>query len=139
MQESVKPDLTWLVGRQVSSVEKKDYSWFFGFDDGSSIATESFWRVVTARGVEVTSEDHEHQFGLPAPMNAADVVKAKIGVETVDRFTFDECTGDLSLHFGNTTTLQFVTVSCGYEGWRALHGSQQVICKGGGGLTVFTE
>lgn len=138
MQQTTNPDLTWLVGRQVTSVEKKDYSWFFSFDDGGSIATESFWRLISTQKVVVTSEDHGHQFGLPAPVDAAEVVKKEVGGKVVDQFILDEQTGDLSLHFGDTT-LQFVTTSAGYEGWRTRHGSQEIICGGGGGLAVFIE
>ena len=74
-QKTTNPDLTWLVGLQLKAVEKKDYSWFFTFDDGGSIATESFWRLITIEGVAVTSEDHGHQFGLPAPVDAANLAK----------------------------------------------------------------
>ncbi len=132
----MKPDMTWLVGRRVNEVEKKDYSWFFRLDDGSSIATESPWRLITADGIAVTSEDHGHQFGLPAPVDAAQVVKACIQDKTVERFELDDRTGDLCLHFG-MTAIQFVTLSAGYEGWRTGHGDQQVICMGGGHLTIF--
>jgi hypothetical protein len=124
------------VGRRIEAVEKKDYSWFFSFDDGS-IATESFWRLITTHGVVVTSEDHGQKFGLPAPVDAAEVIKKEVGGKVVDQFILDEQTGDLSLHCGDKT-LQFLTTSSGYEGWRALHGSQQVICGCGGSLTEFT-
>lgn len=135
--KTTDPDLTWLVGQQLKAVEKKDYSWFFTFDDGS-ITTESFWRLITEDGVVVTSEDHGHQFGLPAPVDAADVVKTKIGEKTVEQFALDERTGDLSLHFGDIN-LQFMTTSAGYEGWRIVHGPQEVICGGGGHLLEPSE
>jgi hypothetical protein len=138
MHKTTNSDLTWLVGRQLKVVEKKDYSWFFTFDDGSSIATESFWRLITTDGVAVTSEDHGQQFGLPAPVDAAELAKTKIGGTTVDRFTLDEQTGDLSICFSDKT-LQFVTTSAGYEGWRTVHGSQEIVCGGGGRLLEPTE
>jgi len=52
----MKADLTWLIGRQLKAIEKKDYSWFFIFDDDSNIATEGPWRLVAAEGIVVTSE-----------------------------------------------------------------------------------
>lgn len=70
IQAQVPPDMTWLIGRTINKVEKLDYSWFFVLNDGGSIATESPWRLVTSQGIVVTSEDHGHPFGLPAPVNA---------------------------------------------------------------------
>ncbi|MHB1033653.1 MAG: hypothetical protein ACYC35_15470 [Pirellulales bacterium] len=128
----MKPDLAWLMERRVESVEKKDLSWFFNFEDGSSLGTESAWRLITAEGVAVTSEDHGHSFGLPVPVDAGHVAMAKIAGRPVDRFLLDERTGDLSLCFGATLALQFLTLSSGYEGWRLVHGAQEIISTGGG-------
>lgn len=54
-----------LVGEQLRSVEKRDFSWFFGFSGEVSLATETFWRLINEDRIVVTSEDHGHQFGLP--------------------------------------------------------------------------
>lgn len=115
-------------------MEKADLSWFLTFDDGSSIGTEGAWRLVTPAGVAVTSEDHGHQFGLPAPVDAGCVAKAALGDKIVERYALDERTGDLALHLGGDTTIEFLTLSSGYEGWRTVHGNQEVICMGGGRL-----
>ncbi len=85
IQAGTRPDMTWLVGRTIKNVEKQDYSWFFVLDDGSSIGTESPWRLITAAGIVVTSEDDGHPFGLPAPVNAADRVTTTVGHEPIDR------------------------------------------------------
>lgn len=129
-------DLSWLVGRRIAAVEKKDFTWFFRFDDASSIATQSFWRLVTDR-VLVTSEDHGQMFGLKEPVNSAKVAEDVLGQVFVARFTLDDRTGDLSLEFNGSGTVQFLTTSGGYEGWRIGHGDQSIICLGGGGLAVF--
>jgi len=101
-------DLSWLIGRRLQSVEKKDFSWFFLLDDGTSIASESQWRLVEQR-VVVSSEDHGHRFGLPSPVNACEVVRQNIVDSFVARFELDNQTSDLSLCFNNGATLQFLT------------------------------
>ena len=67
-----------LVSQTLRSVEKKDYSWFFVFADDISIVTESPWRFLDQDRIIITSEDHGHQFGLPAPVDAGESVLAGI-------------------------------------------------------------
>jgi hypothetical protein len=129
-------DLSWLRGRRLIAVEKKDITWFFKFDDASSILTESFWRLLTDKVLR-TSEDHGQLFGLKEPVDAAKAVEEALQQEQVAEFTLDERTGDLSLDFAGGKTIQFVTTSGGYEGWRIEHGDQSVICLGGGELAIF--
>jgi len=52
-------DMTWFVGQRVTAVEKKGYSWFFDFDGGSRIATESPWRLITVEGIAVMARSKE--------------------------------------------------------------------------------
>ena len=112
---SMQADLDWLIGRRLRNVYKKDYSWFVTLDDGGSIGTEGAWRLVTAEGVFVTSEDHGHLFGLKTPVDACQRATAQIGKRPIERYEVDARTGDLSLSFGNATTVQFLQLSCGYE------------------------
>jgi hypothetical protein len=137
--ENMKPDMTWLIGRRIKDIENKDYSWFFFLDDGSTVGTESVWRLITAKGIAVTSEDDGQPFGLPVPVNAAARVKDAVGQNPITRFELEKATSDLVLHFSNDTTIEFLNLSCGYEGWRTVHGAQEVICMGGGGLTEFDQ
>jgi hypothetical protein len=129
-------DLSWLIGRSLRNVQKQDHTWFFTLNDASTVATESQWRLVQER-VIVTSEDDGQWFGLPSPVDAARLVTQAVGSSVVDHFALDDQTGDLSLFFDNATTLQFITLSGGYEGWRIGHGDQQIICMGGGELAIF--
>jgi hypothetical protein len=131
-------DLSWLIGHTLMGVEKKDHSWFFLFDDGVNLATESFWRLVGDR-VIVTSEDHNQKFGLPAPVDAASVILEKIGKSHLERPVIDARTGDFFLSFDNGHTLQFLTDSGGYEGWRLGHPGKLIICLGGGELAIFND
>ena len=133
---NAQPDITWLMGRHLAAVEKMDWSWFFRMDDGSVIATESTWRIVTPQGVVVTSEDHDQQFGLPAPVDAADVARKELGRVAVTACHLDSRTGDLSLEFGSVS-LQFLRLSGGYESWRTTHGTQDIVCTGGAKIFEF--
>jgi len=135
IQDQPKPDMTWLIGRRIKEVEKVDYSWYFVLDDGSSIGTESPWRLASDRGIVVASGDDGHPFGLPTPMNAAERVKQTVAQSPIARFELKERTSDLVLYFANNAFIEFLNLSCGYEGWRTLHGQQEVICMGGGGFT----
>jgi hypothetical protein len=137
ISDDSKPDMTWLIGRKIQDVEKVDYSWFFVLDDGSSIGTESPWRLVTVKGIVVTSEDHGHAFGLPAPVNATERVTKTVAQSHVSGFELKEGTSDLVLHFENSASIEFLNLSCGYESWRTVHGQQEVICMGGGGFTII--
>lgn len=128
----MKPDMTWLVGLHVSNVEKRDHTWFFVLDDGSTIATESAWRLTRDAKIVVTSEDDGHQFGLPAPVDARARVKEAIGQASIIRFELRETTSDLVLHFPDAVAIDFLNLSCGYEGWRAVYNGRETVSLGGG-------
>lgn len=132
-------DLKWIIGQRINDMGKQDYTWFFDFDSGGSITTESTWRLVTVEGIKATSEDHGHQFGLPAPLDAIDVLKKAIGQQTITQYKLDPITGDLLLIFDTKCELQFLNLSSGYESWHIVHGAQEIICMGGGKLHVLEE
>lgn len=129
-------DLNWLIGNRVKDIGKKDYTWFFVFD-GGSITTESTWRLVTAEGIKASSEDHGHKFGLPAPLDAIDETKKTVSQQTIKQYNLNARTGDLSLHFNGDCELHFLNLSSGYESWHIVHGTQEIICMGGGKLHKF--
>jgi hypothetical protein len=126
-----------LIGRQLTSVEKKDYSWFFRFAFDVSIATESPWRLIDEDRILVTSEDHGHQFGLPGPVDAASIVLSSIGDRRIEAAVISECSGDLTIEFSGRAQLQLLQMSGGYESWRLSVGDSETICMGGGELAHF--
>jgi hypothetical protein len=132
-------DLTWLVGKRLREVAKKDYSWFFWFAAGGTIVTESDWRLVTNKGIEVASEDHGQLFGLKEPVDASARVAVAVKEKEVVAFRIADRTSDLSLTFEGEVYLEFLNLSCGYESWRAQHGVAEVICMGGGQLAFFHD
>ena len=130
-------DLTWLVGKRLVEAAKKDDSWFFIFTDGGRIVTESGWRLVTKKGIDVASDDHGHFFGLKEPVNAGTRVLTATKEKKILEFQIAERTSDLSVKFEDEVSLECLNLSCGYESWRAQHGAGEIICLGGGQLAIF--
>ncbi|MFO1449868.1 MAG: hypothetical protein U1F61_17045 [Opitutaceae bacterium] len=128
-----------LDGRRLLEAAKHEYSWHFTFSDGASIITESSWRLLSKDGVAVTSEDDGQLFGLKEPINACARVIAAVGGRKITECRLEERTSDLSVHFGDDVSVQFLTMSCGFESWRARIGSEEIICTGGGGVSFFTR
>jgi hypothetical protein len=122
-----------LSGHQLVSGQKNDYTWFFGFAAGVSLATESPWRLIDDGRIAVSSEDHGHQFGLPAPVDAASEVLSCADGRTIEAASISSF-GDLIIQFSGRVQLQLLQLSRGYESWRlSAHGSES-ICLGEGGV-----
>lgn len=126
-----------LIGRQLLSVEKKDYSWFFGFGAGVSLATESPWRLIEQGRIAVSSEDHGQQFGLPAPVDAAREVLSRAAGRTVEAASVASDSGDLMVQFPGRVYLQQLQLSSGHESWRLSVDGSESICMGGGSIAHF--
>ena len=126
-----------LIGRQLLSVEKKDYTWFFGFGVGVSLATESPWRLIEQSRIVVSSEDHDQQFGLPAPVDAAREVLSRAAGRTVEVASVAADSGDLMIQFPGQLYLQLLQLSSGYESWRLSADGGETICMGGGSIARF--
>jgi hypothetical protein len=121
-----------LVGQRLERLEKRDFTWFFGFSDQSQIATEAEWRLVGPERIIVGSDDHGHPFGLPAPVDAAEKVLLHLGGQLVKGASITSNTGDLSVEFDGNHRLQFLQLSCGYESWRFNIRGVSLYCIGGG-------
>ena len=130
---------TTLVGHTLRTVEQRDHSWFFIFGDEMSIVTESPWRFITPECIFVTSEDHGHPFGLPAPVDAAARVMSRLDSVRVSAASIHEITGDLHVYFGPEVYLEFLQMSGGYESWRLYIRGAETICMGGGELAHFEK
>jgi hypothetical protein len=131
------PNIPEITGARLRSVQNKDYSWFFTFTDGVSVATEDLWRFVKGNRVDVTSEDHGHKFGLPNRVDASVCVLSAIQDTPIQTARIDTATGDLFVYFSDKMFLQFLQTSGGYEAWRLFVGEQEFICTGGGEIAIF--
>src|SRR5215469_15067043 len=99
--------LDWLKGKSLVKVEKKDYSWFFTFAHGSSITTESFWRLLDSERLVVTDGDHGQLFGLKEPVDAAKCVMELVGTKKIIGYSCSEICSDLFLSFEDNVQIQF--------------------------------
>jgi len=109
-----------LIGTRLESVERLDYDWSLRFEAGSSLMFQSLWRLVSEAAIEVTSEDDGQQFGLKTPVNAAELLKTKVGEQRISDVRIDDATSDLTFHFGQSLRLEVISTSSGYEAW-SLH------------------
>jgi hypothetical protein len=126
-----------LVARQLLFVEKRDYSWSFGFSENVSVSTESPWRLINEERIVVTSEDDGQRFGLSEPVDAASAVLSVILGRTVEAAMIDASSGDLTIAFNGGARLQLFQMSSGYESWRLSASGSEIVCTGGGEIAHF--
>ena len=134
-------DLTWLIGCSIRSVSfHEPHVWSFAFEPGRTLQVESLWRIVTPRGVVLTSGDYGQRFGLPAPVDASKEVSKLLASEAISAVRVDEATSDLSLAFGPDLRLEVVATSAGYESWQ-IHDAAGVnyVAQGGGKVSTWTS
>lgn len=130
------PSMSWLAPRVFLAFVRNGHEWRFTFDDGVVITVECLWRLLKDDRLVVTSEDDGHEFGRPAPVNAATEVCTALADRSLERADLRESTGDLTLRFSGGYALEFVTSSVGYEAWRADYPGGSIVATGCGPLSV---
>jgi hypothetical protein len=128
-------DLTWLVGRSVCSVTFHEPTlWTFNFGQKDCVGVECLWRIVKQRRVVLTSQDHGHQFGLPAPVDAEARCTELLSKRLVEAVQLREATADLEIEFTNDLRLEVIPDSTGYESWNMHTPSDTTYYVQGGGM-----
>jgi hypothetical protein len=130
-------ELAWLVGHSCQSLTRREFDWVLVFDRNAHLVIACLWRLIEAGRIRVTSSDDGHQFGLPAPMDAAAEVYGRIALATVEAVGLREGTLDLELRFNSGHIVQIIPDSSGYEAWNLSNGSSQFIAVGGGKLATI--
>lgn len=125
-------DLSWLVGRRCNAVHRDEFSWIFIFDAGT-VTVPSLWRLIEAGRIRVTSEDHGHQFGLPAPVDARAEVESRLLPHAIESAKVRADTGDLILEFAGGLVLELLQTSSGYEAWHLMSPDGETVIATGGG------
>jgi hypothetical protein len=120
-------------------VLRREHDWVFAFDGEARLTTDSLWRLLEAGRIRVTSEDDGQQFGLPAPIVAADEVSRRVVGGSVESVDMRAGTLDLEFRFGTGHVLQVLPTSSGYEAWNVRGNSKLFIATGGGELAVFDD
>jgi hypothetical protein len=104
------------------------------FADNVVMGVGTLWRLVTSAYVCVTSEDDNHQFGLPAPVNAEAKANGLLSGKSVESIEVDFSTGDLRLQIEGPLTLEIVTTSSGYESWQIWRAGNLLAVGASGGV-----
>ena len=107
-----------LLTHRLDDVVKHDYSWEFVFSDRVRLQVKCLWRLVVSGRLVITSEDHGHQFGLPAPVDCLGELRRQIIGAAVEDVNVRSGTIDITLGFGSGHTLEVISTSAGYETWR---------------------
>lgn len=122
-------DLHWLLGRSVAAYSFSEPDlWVLSLSGGGSISTESVWRLLTLDGMAVSSADHGHPLGLPAPVDAAALAMLVTSTSPIVAARVDPRAPDLIVQFENKSVLQVLATSTGYECWQ--------VCDPSGACTV---
>lgn len=85
------------------------------FSDGT-VLKASYWRFIEGGQALLSSFDHQKRYGLPAPIDAKEQISSLLEGKTCNDVQFDSETADLSLIFGEATTLQVFNFTA-YEIW----------------------
>lgn len=136
---SYSEEIAWLVGLRLQSVIRREGDWVVEFDGGERVTIECLWRLTEAGRVRYTSRDYGHEFGLPAPVNAADEVTRRLEGALIEAVELREGTLDLEIVFSGGHTLQVIPHSACYEAWNLTRPGTLIIAIGGGDLAIFRD
>jgi hypothetical protein len=125
-----------MVGLRLTSVQRREGHWIFGFSAKSGASVSSPWRILVDGRIVFGNEDDGQMFGLPAPVNGEKLTRELLGSKSIQQVTIRDDTGDLSIHFTNQTILEVINMSGGYEGWQISADDLGVIGMGGGELAI---
>jgi|SRR5437762_4202415 len=111
----------------------------FTFQFGAAtLAVDTLWRVIANGRVALTSRDHGHQFGLPAPVDAyAEAVSLLRGRQVVD-VRLAQGSADLVVEFDGGQRVEILTDSSGYEPWTLHAPGVHLVAHGGGRVADFS-
>ena len=118
MNETKIPEaLACLKGSRLVEITLEGHVWFFSFDPLFTLSVECVWRVTSDGRIAVTDEDHNQMFGLPEPVDAADLVRRTVGASVVADVALRGPSSDLIVTFTNGASLEVLSNSSGYENW----------------------
>jgi hypothetical protein len=128
---------THLAGLYLTSVERREYDWVFGFADNAWLNVSSPWRILVDGRIAFAGSDDGQKFGLPAPKDGEEETHRLLGRKAIQQVLVRADTGDLSIAFVGHTFLEVINMSSGFEGWDLGAAGLRVIALGGGELAVF--
>jgi len=115
-------------------------SWSFIFENKLYLTVQCPWRIQRESRIAITGEDHEQQFGLPSPLDAATEAMRILSGLHIENVNILEQTGDIDFEFDHGTRMNLFNNSSGYEGWScSTPTGLRVIGMGGGGTTCWEQ
>jgi len=100
---------------------------------------ECLWRIL-GTSILLTSEDHQHKFGLPAPLDALARASELLVHDTVTDFALRDDSLDLLFTFSRGHRLEILPTSAGHEAWQIVSPQRQhFIAVGGGRLNTHSD
>jgi uncharacterized protein DUF6188 len=131
-------DFSWMTGRHVQISFSEPETWFVDFGDLGRITVDCPWRLIHEGTIAVSSDDHRQQFGLPAPIDAAEEATSLLAGVPVQGVELREGTADLFIDFERDLRLEIIPFSSGYESWQVSTPSgKHVVAQGGGQLSAW--
>jgi hypothetical protein len=131
--------LHWLIGRRFESLVAREGDWLFAFDSRATLSVLCLWRLLENGRIERTSDDHGHQFGLPAPVDAAEACNRLLAKKVVSDVALREGTLDITIRFESGHVLEIIPNSAGYEAWGAYSGTEMFHAIGGGEIFSYRD
>ena len=131
--------LPWIDGSKLVEASKRDFTWVFLFTGSVVVTTEASWRLLTHDGVVVSSHDDAQLFGRAEPVDAARDALAIVADSAVRECRIAERSSDLIITFASGITLEFLTLSIGFESWSAWYGDEGIVCAGGGSTSFISR
>ncbi len=129
----------WLIGKICSRVyQHYPHNFSFEFEQGV-LRVDTLWRIVASGRLTLTSQDHEQQYGLPAPLDAYVEAASALKGRPITAVRLREETADLLLEFEGGLLLEVLSVSSGYEPWQLSAPGILLIGLGGGGVAKFAS
>ncbi|UYV16850.1 hypothetical protein [Porphyrobacter sp. ULC335] len=115
--EAYAAELSGLLIGQTVVVARGEGQWSFAV--GSQFVMTTYgWRLIGSKSIIVTSDDDGHQYGLPSPVDSEKSANDALTGAKIVAVEVDTRTGDCTLRIGDVLTLQFLTMSMGYETWQ---------------------
>lgn len=128
--------LDCLLQQRFVGLVQRENDWVFDFDGQYQLVVECLWRLIEDNRIRLTSLDHGQQFGLPAPVDAVQVIESRLMNVMVVDVNLHDGTLDLRISFENGQILEVIPDSSGYEAWNFVGAHQQIVAVGDGDLAI---
>ncbi len=111
--------------------------WYFVFANDSMLRVGCLWRITVDGHVVLSSGDHEQQFGLPAPVDAAWEATRLVVAKRIVSVELDPGTADLYVEFDDGSELNVINNSSGHEPWEFTSQEIRLVAQASGEIAIW--